>query len=66
MERVHKFLEYAFMFPLVEVVEGGIVGRKVLGQHTSLAAGLQYIHDGIHDVSKGYFPFCVADQEYFR
>jgi len=51
MERVHQFLKYAFPFPLVEVVENGIVGREVLGQHTPLAACLQYVHDGIHDVS---------------
>ena len=66
MERIHQFLKHVFMFPLAEVVEDGIVGRKVLGQHTPLAACLQYIHDGIHDVSEGYFRFCVADQEYFR
>ena len=40
MERVHQFLKYAFPFPLVEVVENGIVGREVLGQHTPLAACL--------------------------
>ena len=31
MERIHQFLKHAFMFPLAEVVEDGIVGRKVLG-----------------------------------
>ena len=28
MERVHKFLEYAFQLPLVEVVEDGVVGQE--------------------------------------
>ena len=59
MERVHQLLEYAFLLPLVEVVEDGVVGREVLGQHTPLAACLQYIHDGIHDVSKGVFSLSV-------
>lgn len=37
----------------------GVVGREVLGQHTPQAACLQYIHDGIHDVSKGVFSLSV-------
>ena len=52
MERVHQFLEHAFQLPLVEVVEDGVVGREVLGQHTPLAACLQHTHDGIHDISE--------------
>lgn len=59
MERVHQFLGHAFQLPLIEVVEDGVVGREVLGQHTPLAACLQYIHDGIHDVSKGVFSLSV-------
>ena len=59
MERVHQLLEYAFQLPLVEVVEDGVVGREVLGQHTPLAACLQYVHDGIHDVSEGVFSLSV-------
>lgn len=39
----------------------------VPGEHTPLAACLQYVHDGIHDVSDwGTFAFCVVNQEYFR
>ena len=59
MERVHQFLEHAFQLPLAEVVEDGVVGREVLGQHTPLAACLQHIHDGIHDVSEGVLSLSV-------
>ena len=59
MERVRQFLEHAFQLPLVEVVEDGVVGREVLGQHTPLAACLQHIHDGVHDVSEGVLSLSV-------
>ena len=55
----NQFLKHTFQLPLVEVVEDGAVGREVLGQHTPLAACLQYIHDGIHDVSKGVLSLSV-------
>lgn len=65
MESIHQFLKHAFMFPLAEVVEDGIVGRKILGQHTPLAACLQYIHDGIHDVSERVLSFLRCGSRIF-
>ena len=55
----HQSLKHTFQLPLVEVVEDGVVGREVLGRHTPLAACLQYVHDGVHDVSKGVFSLSV-------
>ena len=55
----HPFLKHAFQLPLVEVVEDGVVGREVLGQHTPLAACLQYVHDGVHDISEGALALSV-------
>lgn len=66
MERIHQFLKHAFMFPLAEVVEDGIVGPKVLGSIRHWQPVFNINMMAFMMSLRGYFRFSVADQEYFR
>lgn len=66
MERIHQFLKHAFMFPLAEVVEDGIVGRKVLDSVRHWQPVFNINMMAFMMSLRGDFRFSVADQEYFR
>lgn len=55
MEGVRKLLEHTLPLPLSEVVEHGVVGREVLGEHPPLAACLHNVHDRVQDLPELVF-----------
>lgn len=59
MQGVDQFLKYALQLPFVEVVEDGVVGRKVPREHTPLAPCFDDVHDSIHNVPERVFSFAM-------
>ena len=59
MQGVNQFLKYALQLPFVEVVEDGVVGRKVPREHTPLAPCFDDVHDSIHNVPERVFSFAM-------
>lgn len=59
MQCVDLLLKYALQLPFVEVVEDGVVGRKVSREHSPLAPRFDYVHDSIHNVPERVFSFAM-------
>ena len=61
----HQFLKHSFLLPLVAVVEDGVAGREVLGQHTPLAACLQHYMLAFMISLRGYLRFLCCESRIF-
>lgn len=56
VQGVHNVLDHALELPLAEVIVHGLPRGEVLGEHTPLAPGLDYVKYRVHYPSERMFP----------